>query len=84
MTRNLFLAILALYFHVKLNLDTNQATSMFHLYEFVTYAFTIVGAMIADSWLGHYKTIVMMQLMFFIGATIVAVGNIESLHLPIQ
>lgn len=57
---------------------------MFHLYEFVTYFFTIVGATIADSWLGHYKTIITTQLIFFIGATIVAVGTIEPLHLPIQ
>lgn len=67
-----------------MDLDQNLSTSVFHVHEFVSYAFTIVGAMIADSWLGHFKAIVMIQLMYSLGATIVAIGNIEPLHLSIQ
>lgn len=76
-------AILALYFHKKLHLDPNLATSIYHLYEFLAYSFTIVGAIIADSWWGHFKAIIWMQLIYSIGAAITSIGNIEPLSLPI-
>lgn len=74
---------MALYFHKKLDLDTNLATSVFHLHEVIAYSFTIVGAIIADSWWGHFKAIIWMQLIFSIGATILSIGNIEPLNLSI-
>lgn len=75
-------AILALYFHVKLNLDTNSATSVFHIHECLVYFFTIVGAIIADSILGHFKTIIIMAFIYSVGAVTVSIGNIEPLNLP--
>jgi solute carrier family 15 (oligopeptide transporter), member 1 len=73
---------LALYFHVKLGLDTNLATSVFHIHECLAYFFTIVGAIVADSFLGHFKTILIMAFIYSVGATTVAIGNIEPLNLP--
>lgn len=76
-------AILALYFHTKLNLDPNLATSIYHLHEFLAYSFTIVGAIIADSWWGHFKATICMQLIYSIGAAISSIGNIEPINLSI-
>lgn len=74
---------MALYFHVKLNLDPNLSTSVYHAQEGLVYLFTILGAVIADSFLGHFKTIIITQVMFAVGATIIAVANVESLNLSL-
>lgn len=76
-------AILALYFHVKLHLDPNMSTSVYHAQEFLVYLFTIVGAIIGDSFLGSFKTILLMQIMYAAGATVIAVGNVEPLNLSL-
>lgn len=76
-------AILALYFNVKLHLDPNLSTSVFHAQEFLLYIFTIAGAILADSFLGHFKTIIVMQLVYAVGATVIAVGNVEPLNLSL-
>lgn len=74
---------MALYFHKKLNLDTSLATSIYHLHEFLAYSFTIFGAIIADSWWGHFKATIWMQLIYSIGAAIISIGNIAPLNLSI-
>lgn len=77
------IAILALYFNLKLNLDPNLSTSLYHVHDSLSYTFTIVGAIISDSWWGQFKTVAVMQLVYAIGGTIVSVGNIEPLNLPL-
>lgn len=57
---------------------------MYHTYEFLIYFTTIFGAIIAESWLGLFKTIASMNLMYAFGAGIVSVGAIEVLGLPIK
>lgn len=83
MTLNLkFLAILALFLHRKLEFDTNASTALYHTYEFLTYFFTIFGAVIAESWLGIFKTVSSMSLVYSVGALLVTVGSIETFGLP--
>lgn len=80
---NLLIAgILALYLHRKLNFDPSTSTAIFHTNELLAYAFTIIGAIIADSWLGLFKTILWMSLVFAVGGAVVAIGSIELLNLP--
>lgn len=79
---NLLSAILALYLHRKLNFDPSTSTAIFHTNELLAYAFTIIGAIIADSWLGLFKTILWMSLVFAVGGAVVSVGSIELLNLP--
>jgi proton-dependent oligopeptide transporter, POT family len=69
---------------VKLNLDPNLATSVFHVHEFFAYSFTIIGAIVADSWWGQFKTIIVMQVIYFVGAVTTSVGNIEPLGVSIM
>lgn len=78
-----FLAILALYLHRKLHFDQSSSTAIYHSIELLAYSFTIVGAIIADSWLGIYRTILSMTLVFAVGTAIVAFAAIELLNLPI-
>jgi dipeptide/tripeptide permease len=77
-----FSAILALYLNRKLNFDPSTSTAIFHTNELLAYSFTIIGAIIADSWLGLFNTILWMSLVFAVGSTVVALAAIESLSLP--
>lgn len=77
------LAILALYLHRKLHFDQSASTAIYHSVELLAYSFTIVGAIIADSWFGIYRTILSMTLVFAVGTAIVAFTAIELLNLPI-
>lgn len=72
-----------MYFNVKLHLDPTMSTSVYHIYELLFALFTIAGAIMADSWLGHYKAIVWMQMVYVASAVIIAVGNIEPLNLSL-
>lgn len=72
-----------MYFNVKLHLDPTMATALYHVYELLFLFFTIIGAVMADSWLGHYKAILLMQTMFGASALIIGVGNIAPLNLSL-
>ncbi|CRL01737.1 CLUMA_CG014953, isoform A [Clunio marinus] len=76
-------ALLALYLYLKLNLDTSIATSVFHIHEFLAYSFTILAAIAADSWIGHFKTILYLSFFYTFGSLTLALGNIEPLNLSI-
>lgn len=77
-------AILALFINQKLNFDANQSTALFHVNEFVLYFFSIIGAIVADSWLGLFKTISWMTLLLSAAAGLVAIASIDALELPIK
>lgn len=83
LTKNLTsVAILVLYLNRKLNFNPSSSTAIFHTIEVLAYGFTIVGSIIADSWWGHYKTILRMTLVFTVGSAAVSIGAIEALNLP--
>lgn len=79
-----FLAILTLYLNRKLNFGQNASTAIFHTSELLSYLFPIVGAVIADSWWGHFKTVLWMLLLFSGGSFILALGAIETLGIPMM
>ncbi|KAJ6641923.1 Peptide transporter family 1, partial [Pseudolycoriella hygida] len=72
-----------LYLNRKLNFDSKSSTAIFHTYEMLVYGFNIVGAIIADSWWGHYNTVLSMSLLCAVGNGIVSIGAIERLNLPV-
>lgn len=80
----IFSAILPLFLHERMNLDRNTSTSMFHLYEGMTLLFTVFGAILADVWLGLYKSIIVMSCVYILGLTTISISMIDSLHLPIE
>lgn len=75
---------MALFFHQKLGFDRNISTALFHVYELFVFSFTIIGAIVADNWLGLYKTLISMSLVYAIGIAFLSVGNIEPLELPLK
>lgn len=76
------LGIFLLFLNRKLNFDRNISTAIFHVHELLGFLIPIFGAIIADSWLGIYKTIKWMSLVFAAGSLIVSVCAVEALNLP--
>lgn len=79
-----FLAILLLFLNLKIGYDKDVSTSVYHAYEFLGYFFAIVGAIIADSGFGIYRTILLMTAVFAIGSLTISFAVVDVLYLPIQ
>lgn len=50
-----FPAILSLYLRDKLGYSDNGATVIYHVFTMFAYFFPLLGAMIADGWLGRFR-----------------------------
>ena len=75
-------AILLIYLIQKLKYDEADATVIFHLSAMAVYMSSILGAIIADSWLGKFKTILILSCVYAIGSLTVAFGAVEQWKLP--
>lgn len=51
----LFSAVLVLYLTVKLAYSNDEATVLFHVFTSLAYFFPLIGAILADSYLGRFK-----------------------------
>ncbi|NWI48707.1 S15A1 protein, partial [Calyptomena viridis] len=72
-------AILVLYFTYFLRWDDNLATAVYHTFVALCYLTPILGAIIADSWLGKFKTIISLSIVYTIGQAVLSVGSINDL-----
>ncbi|NXX60702.1 S15A1 protein, partial [Scopus umbretta] len=72
-------AVLILYFKYFLQWDDNLSTAIYHTFVALCYLTPILGALIADSWLGKFKTIVSLSIVYTIGQVIVSVSSINDL-----
>ncbi|NXX11602.1 S15A1 protein, partial [Podargus strigoides] len=72
-------AVLVLYFKYFLQWDDNLSTAIYHTFVALCYLTPILGALIADSWLGKFKTIVSLSIVYTIGQAITSVSSINDL-----
>ncbi|XP_021500538.1 solute carrier family 15 member 1 [Meriones unguiculatus] len=72
-------AILVLYFRNFLSWDDNLSTAIYHTFVALCYLTPILGALIADSWLGKFKTIVYLSIVYTIGQAVISVSSINDL-----
>lgn len=77
-------AILVLYLSRKLHYDEITSIYLFHIFSSLVYFFPLFGAMIADSWLGKYRTINYLSIVYALGGILIAVGAIPTLNLPVK
>ncbi|XP_017870946.1 PREDICTED: peptide transporter family 1 [Drosophila arizonae] len=77
-------AILVLYLTRKLGYNEETATVLFHVFTMLVYVFPIGGALVADGWLGKYKTILYLSIVYSVGAMIVAIGAIPLPLMPVK
>ncbi|XP_063706990.1 peptide transporter family 1-like [Culicoides brevitarsis] len=74
--------ILALYLTQKLSFSEDTATVIFHLFTTMVYFMCIFGAIIADSWLGKFKTILYLSIVYVTGSCFLTVGAIDPWNMP--
>ncbi|XP_075446931.1 solute carrier family 15 member 1 isoform X2 [Ascaphus truei] len=72
-------AVLVLYFKYFLQWDDNLATVIYHTFVALCYLTPILGAIIADSWLGKFKTIIYLSIVYTVGQVIMAVSSIHDI-----
>uniref|UniRef100_A0A674D9D9 Solute carrier family 15 member 2 n=1 Tax=Salmo trutta TaxID=8032 RepID=A0A674D9D9_SALTR len=71
-------AVLTLYFINYLHWDPNLSTAVYHAFSSLCYFTPVLGALIADSWLGKFKTIVYLSVVYVLGHIVKSVGAIPS------
>ncbi|XP_038133672.1 solute carrier family 15 member 2 [Cyprinodon tularosa] len=71
-------AVLTLYFLSYLKWDKDLSTAIYHAFSGLCYFTPILGAIIADSWLGKFKTIIYLSIVYVIGHVIKSVGAIPT------
>uniref|UniRef100_A0A8C7SII5 Solute carrier family 15 member 1 n=1 Tax=Oncorhynchus mykiss TaxID=8022 RepID=A0A8C7SII5_ONCMY len=73
------LSVLVLYFRYFLRFDDDLATSIYHTFVALCYLTPILGAIVADSWLGKFKTIIYLSIVYAIGQVVMAVSAIHDI-----
>ncbi|XP_070711523.1 solute carrier family 15 member 1b [Pempheris klunzingeri] len=72
-------AVLVLYFKYFLRWDDNFATTIYHTFVALCYLTPILGAIVADSWLGKFKTIVYLSIVYALGQVVMAISAIHDI-----
>ncbi|KAK6629287.1 hypothetical protein RUM43_003104 [Polyplax serrata] len=75
--------ILALYLKNQLEFTDNTATVIYHIFIMICYFFPLLGAIVADSWLGKFKTILYLSLVYALGNIVVSVAAIPNTLPPV-
>lgn len=65
----------------KLNIDKINATSYFHIFNMMVYLTCIIGALISDAWLGKFKTVLYLSIVYCFGTLIMFVGTIPHFNI---
>lgn len=71
-------AILVIYLTQMLKMDDDSATAIYHAFNMLCYFSPLFGAMLADSLLGKYKTILYVSIVYIIGNITVAITSIPA------
>ncbi|KPJ06360.1 Peptide transporter family 1 [Papilio machaon] len=74
--------ILSLYLRDKLGYSDNGATVIYHVFTMFAYFFPLLGAMIADGWLGRFRTIFYLSLVYATGSVLISLTAMPPLDLP--
>ncbi|XP_053420879.1 solute carrier family 15 member 2 [Nycticebus coucang] len=75
-------AVLTLYFLYFLHWSEDTSTSIYHAFSSLCYFTPILGAAIADSWLGKFKTIIYLSLVYVLGHVVKSLGALPILGGP--
>ncbi|KAJ0183782.1 hypothetical protein K1T71_000205 [Dendrolimus kikuchii] len=75
-------AILSLYLRNKLGYTVNGATVIYHMFTMFCYFFPLLGAMIADGWLGRFRTILYLSLVYATGTILISLSAMPPINLP--
>ncbi|KAL3275455.1 hypothetical protein HHI36_020215 [Cryptolaemus montrouzieri] len=76
-------SILSLYLVKILLFSKGDATVIFHAFTMMVYFFPLLGAILSDSYLGKFRTIFYVSMIYATGSIILSIASIQPLHLPI-
>lgn len=68
----------------KLKMDDDSATILYHAFQMTVYFMCTVGAIISDTWLGKFRTIFFLSIIYASGSILISVGAIPNNPLPPQ
>lgn len=71
-------AILVIYLTQMLKMDDDSATAVYHAFNMLCYFSPLFGAMLADSLLGKYRTILYVSIIYAVGNVTVAITSIPA------
>ncbi|KAG8432145.1 hypothetical protein GDO86_016687, partial [Hymenochirus boettgeri] len=71
--------VLTLYFLNYLHWNENLSTTVYHAFSGLCYFTPLIGAPIADAWLGKFNTIFYLSILYVIGHVIKSVGAIPTM-----
>ncbi|CAB3376602.1 Hypothetical predicted protein [Cloeon dipterum] len=71
--------VLSIYLVHWLGLEEYIATMVFHLFTVIQYISPVLGGIIADNWLGNYKTILFGSIFYSLGIVAVLVSSIPDI-----
>lgn len=74
--------MLSLYLTEYLLYSESDATVIYHTFIMLAYFFPVFGAMIADSFLGKYRTILYISMIYAVGNIVLSLAAITPLGLP--
>lgn len=79
-----FTAVLVLYMTRKMGMDDDRATVIYHVFTMGVYFMCVLGAIVSDVWLGKFKTIFLLSLVYAAGSALVSVGAIPYINLSLE
>ncbi|XP_077199960.1 solute carrier family 15 member 1 isoform X2 [Paroedura picta] len=72
-------AVLVLYFKYFLHWSDDLSTAIYHTFVALCYLTPILGALIADSFLGKFKTIISLSIVYTVGQVVLSISSIDDL-----
>lgn len=75
-------AVLSLYLTEYLLYNESDAKVIYHTFIMLAFSFPILGAMIADGFLGKYRTTLYISMLYVLGNVILSLAAITPLGLP--
>ncbi|XP_041987142.1 peptide transporter family 1 isoform X2 [Aricia agestis] len=75
-------SILVLYLRNKIGYTADGATVIYHVFTMFAYFFPLLGAMIADGWLGRFRTILYLSLVYATGSVLISLSAMPPVNLP--
>ncbi|XP_034658186.1 peptide transporter family 1 isoform X1 [Drosophila subobscura] len=76
--------VLVLYLSRQLGYAEDTATVVFHVFTMFVYFLCVFGAIVSDSWLGKFKTILYLSMVYICGSVLLTLGAIGPLNLPVE
>ncbi|EGC38989.1 hypothetical protein DICPUDRAFT_75405 [Dictyostelium purpureum] len=72
-------SILSIYLNSYMGYSKNTSTSIVHTFNFLAYAFPLLGAYLGDGVLGKFKTILYFSIIYVVGSTFLSVTSIDGI-----